>query len=265
MSFKYSVFPHCFFTFFVCSEVLSNLSVFNFCCIQKCVVLIYPIYQSSVSTVFRIEYLWFIPCYVFNFSCIQEHQSLIAPCCRISTGDSQPQKVFDRHSNLAGCQIINYRTDAKQQWLLVVGISAQVLNDICLSLGEGRGGGRGGICIFFRFWFFFLDWVISANYIWLCVIHAVHQGGQPCMANNFNIGDYMHTFKPNLFIPAMLVCWLLPFYTSFTDLHLCLGSQGQRKAKPLGFIFVHIFQLIRMKFVMVLKQFSLNILIQFFS
>ncbi|XP_046360192.1 clathrin heavy chain 1 isoform X3 [Haliotis cracherodii] len=41
-------------------------------------------------------------------------------------GDSQPQKMFDRHSNLAGCQIINYRTDPKQQWLLVVGISAQV-------------------------------------------------------------------------------------------------------------------------------------------
>jgi hypothetical protein len=41
-------------------------------------------------------------------------------------GDSQPQKVFERHSNLAGCQIINYRTDAKQQWLLLVGISAQV-------------------------------------------------------------------------------------------------------------------------------------------
>ncbi|ESO91636.1 hypothetical protein LOTGIDRAFT_233411 [Lottia gigantea] len=40
-------------------------------------------------------------------------------------GDSQPQKIFDRHTNLAGCQIINYRTDAKQQWLLLVGISAQ--------------------------------------------------------------------------------------------------------------------------------------------
>ncbi|XP_041347911.1 clathrin heavy chain 1 isoform X2 [Gigantopelta aegis] len=40
-------------------------------------------------------------------------------------GESMPVKMFDRHSNLAGCQIINYRTDAKQQWLLVVGISAQ--------------------------------------------------------------------------------------------------------------------------------------------
>lgn len=41
-------------------------------------------------------------------------------------GDSQPLKMFDRHTNLAGCQIINYRTDAKQQWLLLIGISAQV-------------------------------------------------------------------------------------------------------------------------------------------
>ncbi|XP_075542803.1 clathrin heavy chain [Dermacentor variabilis] len=40
-------------------------------------------------------------------------------------GDSQPQKMFDRHSSLSGCQIINYRTDAKIQWLLLIGISAQ--------------------------------------------------------------------------------------------------------------------------------------------
>lgn len=40
-------------------------------------------------------------------------------------GDTQPQKMFDRHSSLTGCQIINYRTDEKQQWLLLVGISAQ--------------------------------------------------------------------------------------------------------------------------------------------
>lgn len=33
--------------------------------------------------------------------------------------------MFDRHSSLNGCQIINYRTDAKQQWLLLIGISAQ--------------------------------------------------------------------------------------------------------------------------------------------
>lgn len=42
-------------------------------------------------------------------------------------GESQPVKMFDRHSSLAGCQIINYRTDAKQKWLLLTGISAQVV------------------------------------------------------------------------------------------------------------------------------------------
>lgn len=46
-------------------------------------------------------------------------------------GDSQPVKVFDRHSSLAGCQIINYRTDAKQKWLLLIGISAQVMWYLC--------------------------------------------------------------------------------------------------------------------------------------
>ncbi|XP_068623684.1 clathrin heavy chain [Battus philenor] len=40
-------------------------------------------------------------------------------------GDSTPVKIFDRHSSLADGQIINYRTDPKQQWLLLVGISAQ--------------------------------------------------------------------------------------------------------------------------------------------
>lgn len=39
-------------------------------------------------------------------------------------GDSTPTKIFDRHSSLNGCQIINYRTDSKQTWLLLIGISA---------------------------------------------------------------------------------------------------------------------------------------------
>jgi clathrin heavy chain len=39
--------------------------------------------------------------------------------------ESKPNKIFDRHSSLAGCQIINYRTDAKVQWLLLIGISAK--------------------------------------------------------------------------------------------------------------------------------------------
>ncbi|KAJ3163550.1 hypothetical protein HDU86_000131 [Geranomyces michiganensis] len=40
-------------------------------------------------------------------------------------GDSQPQKMFDRHTNLVGSQIINYRVSADEKWLLLIGISAQ--------------------------------------------------------------------------------------------------------------------------------------------
>nr|XP_019565714.1 PREDICTED: clathrin heavy chain 2 isoform X2 [Rhinolophus sinicus] len=40
-------------------------------------------------------------------------------------GDSQPVKMFERHASLAGCQMIQYRTDENQKWLLLIGISAQ--------------------------------------------------------------------------------------------------------------------------------------------
>lgn len=49
-------------------------------------------------------------------------------------GDSQPNKVFDRHASLAGCQIINYRTDEQQKWLLLIGISAQVPTSLFLTM-----------------------------------------------------------------------------------------------------------------------------------
>jgi hypothetical protein len=40
--------------------------------------------------------------------------------------------MFDRHSSMSGCQIINYRTDKKLNWLLLVGISAQVMTASCV-------------------------------------------------------------------------------------------------------------------------------------
>lgn len=33
--------------------------------------------------------------------------------------------MFDRHSSLNACQIINYRADPKQAWLLLIGITVQ--------------------------------------------------------------------------------------------------------------------------------------------
>ncbi|CDH57977.1 clathrin heavy chain 1 [Lichtheimia corymbifera JMRC:FSU:9682] len=39
--------------------------------------------------------------------------------------NTAPVKIFDRHSNLEGCQIINYRASLDQKWLVLIGISAQ--------------------------------------------------------------------------------------------------------------------------------------------
>ena len=57
-------------------------------------------------------------------------------------GDSTPTKIFERHANLNGCQIINYRADHQLKWLVLIGIAAQVqctllqcfFLSICLSL-----------------------------------------------------------------------------------------------------------------------------------
>ncbi|OBZ85911.1 hypothetical protein A0J61_06039, partial [Choanephora cucurbitarum] len=40
-------------------------------------------------------------------------------------GDSAPQKIFDRHGSLTGCQIINLRASADEKWYVLVGISAR--------------------------------------------------------------------------------------------------------------------------------------------
>ena len=50
------------------------------------------------------------------------------------------------------------------------------------------------------------------------------------------------------------------FNITFTDLDIAWGSLGQLKAKPIGLVFSHTSQLIRMKFDAVMKQFRLNVL-----
>jgi clathrin heavy chain len=43
-----------------------------------------------------------------------------------STSDqAQPTKVFDRHDNLNGTQIISYRTDKAKKWFVLIGIAAR--------------------------------------------------------------------------------------------------------------------------------------------
>ncbi|TFY72317.1 hypothetical protein EVG20_g697 [Dentipellis fragilis] len=46
----------------------------------------------------------------------------------ISDPTSPPQKIFDRHASLAGCQIINYRISADDKWMVLVGISGNSTN-----------------------------------------------------------------------------------------------------------------------------------------
>ncbi|OJT09644.1 Clathrin heavy chain [Trametes pubescens] len=46
----------------------------------------------------------------------------------ISDATSPPQKIFDRHANLVGAQIINYRASADEKWLVLIGISGNTTN-----------------------------------------------------------------------------------------------------------------------------------------
>lgn len=65
----------------------------------------------------------YINVYVHDY--VQVHVLSCSKLLLFFSGESQPQKMFDRHSSLTGCQIINYRTDKNCKWLLLVGISAQ--------------------------------------------------------------------------------------------------------------------------------------------
>ncbi len=49
-------------------------------------------------------------------------------------GESPPVKMFDRHASLVGSQIINYRANSDEKWLLLIGISAQVRAVLLIAL-----------------------------------------------------------------------------------------------------------------------------------
>ena len=78
-----------------------------------------------------------------------------------------------------------------------------------------------------------------------------------CMARTL-MSDIRWTIKFFHTCHAYRHHWLLPFYTLFSDLDPGCGSQGQRKAKPLGFIFLHTIWLMKIRFEMMLKQFKLK-------
>ena len=107
-----------------------------------------------------------------------------------------------------------------------------------------------------------ITWMYVISHVCQASRLAVHLARQKTPI----IVHYTHSFQPNSFIPAMLIC-RIDFY-HFIPLSLTLTFPGRHKghnAKPIGFIFLHTFQLIRIIFDMVLKLFKLNILILFSS
>ena len=99
---------------------------------------------------------------------------------------------------------------------------------------------------------------------------------QPCSSSQLSLhssvaNTLMDTARklvsPILFIPAMRIgtidyCHLIPLSVTST---LAGGSQGQRRAKPVGFIFSHTSQVNGMKFGDVMKQLEFNVLILMLS
>ena len=79
---------------------------------------------------------------------------------------------------------------------------------------------------------------------------------------NLDIGHCAQTFQPVFDIcHAYGHPFLLSFYTTVSDLDYGWRTQGRQKIKPLDFTFLHTFQLIKMGFSIVKKQYMLNILI----
>ena len=79
--------------------------------------------------------------------------------------------------------------------------------------------------------------------------HVCLVGYPSCLAKTL----YRKTMQPNLFIPARLIgtidfCHLTPFSLTLTFAGITRSAQ----TKSLGLIFFHTFQLIRMKFVVVM-------------
>jgi len=57
--------------------------------------------------------------------------ALVTPTAvyRWSFGDtSEPVKIFERHTNMSECQIINLRASSDEKWMVLVGIFTQVGN-----------------------------------------------------------------------------------------------------------------------------------------
>ena len=106
--------------------------------------------------------------------------------------------------------------------------------------------------------------LILMSIMYVDVISRVHPAGRlSCLAKLLMMDITRKLFNQIFFILDMLI-GTIDFYhlrPHFSHLDFTWGSQGQHKAIPPGFNFSHTFQLIRIKFYMVIfEQFKLNTL-----
>ena len=126
------------------------------------------------------------------------------------------------------------------------------------------------VCMFWRLMtmlarLFFSIWVTHGSVLSIVFVRPAGQASS--VAKTLTLDTTRKHFTEILSYTPRLYkhYWLLPFYATFSNLDLGWGLQGQRKAKPVGFIFSHTLQLVEIEFDVELKQFKLNILMLIFS
>lgn len=72
-----------------------------------------------------ISFILFSSHYLISPSEVFSFILILCTClkCILLLGDSEPTKVFERTANLANNQIINYRCDPSEKWLVLIGIA----------------------------------------------------------------------------------------------------------------------------------------------
>ena len=104
--------------------------------------------------------------------------------------------------------------------------------------------------------------LIHVSSTWIHMINHVGPAGRLSVfrGKTWNVGNCAQSFHHNGH--TCHACWhscLLALYSTFIDLDLGWGLQCQRQSKPICFSVSHSFQLIMIKFDVVLKQFKLNV------
>ena len=64
---------------------------------------------------------------------MQEGSTLFLVFIHCIIGDAEPTRMFDRAGNLTGNQIINYRGDPYEKWLVLIGITPRAPEVLTIS------------------------------------------------------------------------------------------------------------------------------------